>query len=249
MRPAVLRDVFYFVPMLAHSTLDYVQSLIDLFYPNVCPGCGKSLPPKNDMLCPHCLYKLPKTDHHQYLSNPFTQRLTGRFDFFSGAAFLLFTKGGMTQGLIHQIKYGGKRELALYLGKRYGDLLKESPLFRGVEIIAPVPLHPKKLKRRGYNQSEWFAKGLRESMNVEMIPNALRRIRPSISQTSQNRMERLKSVQGAFQVHPRYSLEDKHILLVDDVLTTGATLESCANPLLEQKGIKLSLATIGMADF
>lgn len=156
----------------------------------------------------------------------------------------LFNKGGLVQHLIHQLKYRGKKEIAISLGRYYGRDLKTSPLFASSDIVIPVPLHRKKMRKRGYNQSELFAQGLSESMKVEDGSSLLIRAYTSQTQTKKSRFERWKNVEEVFKVTDPEKLKDKHVLLVDDVVTTGSTLEACANKILEVPGTKVSVATI-----
>ncbi len=168
----------------------------------------------------------------------------GRTNIHSASALYLFNKGSKVQHLIHQLKYRGKKEIGVSLGNYYGRELKASPLFSSVAIVVPVPLHAKKLKKRGYNQSETFAQGLAESLEVENGMDMLVRTHSSQTQTKKSRFDRWKNVEEIFQVTTPEKLEGKHVLLVDDVVTTGSTLEACANKILEVKDTKVSVATI-----
>ena len=148
---------------------------------------------------------------------------------------------------MHQIKYHRKKELAFELGKWYGEILRRACTFSEPELIIPVPLHPKRLHQRGFNQSAWFARGLSASLGIPTLPKAMRRLHHTSSQTSKSRLERFQNVEHAFQVQSTSVIQGKHILLVDDVLTTGATLEACAIKLLECPDTRLSMATLAIA--
>jgi ComF family protein len=161
----------------------------------------------------------------------------------------LFNKGGKIQHLIHQLKYRGKKEIGISLGKIYGQELKISPLFSLSTVIVPVPLHKNKLKKRGYNQSEAFAQGLAESMGIENYADALIRTHLTQTQTKKSRYERWQNVEEIFQVIAPDKLEGKHVLLVDDVVTTGSTLEACANKILDIPNTKVSVVTIASTLF
>lgn len=224
----------------------WLSSFLNLFYPNLCLACGKNLPAGSSYICVSCQYKLPQTRYHLEKENPFTERFWGRVELFSGAALYHFTKGGRTQQLIHQLKYEGKKQLGVRLGQLYGSYLKEAPLFQPAELVIPVPLHPRKAHLRGYNQSRLFARGLSESMGIPWM-NGLARRQYTSTQTQKTRIERFENVEHAFEVRLHPKLAGKHILLVDDVITTGATLEACARKLLELPGVKISLATIAIA--
>ncbi len=225
----------------------YFKDFVSLFFPNVCLVCQSSLPLRDEPLCLSCQLKLPKTEFHQSPENDFTDRFYGRIPLRFGAAYYYFYQGSRTQELMFQFKYKDKKELGNIIGKEYGKKLIQSPHFPNINLIVPVPLHPKKQYQRGYNQSEYFAKGLSESLGVPVATNILSRKEFTRSQTRKNRLERIENVNTAFQVHRPEQLKGQHILLVDDVLTTGATLEACALNLLEAEGVNISMVTIAMA--
>ena len=179
-----------------------------------------------------------------YGDNPVIKLFWGRTSIFSASSMYSFNKGSKVQHLIHQLKYRGKKEIGVSLGKHYGNELKTAPLFSTASIIVPVPLHSKKLKKRGYNQSETFAQGLAESMRAENPSDVLIRTFASETQTKKSRFARWKNVEEIFKVASPEKITGKHVLLVDDVVTTGATLEACANKILEVPGTKVSVAAI-----
>ena len=233
---------------MPHSPqIRWLDNLLGLFYPNLCLACGRNLPPRQEGICISCLFKLPRTNFHLEPENPFAGRFWGRVPLEAGAAFLYFAKGGKTQRLIHHLKYEGKQEVGVFLGKLYGLALREAPGFREAALILPVPLHPRKLHRRGYNQSALFAKGLSEAMKVPWLPNGLQRTEYTATQTRKSRLERFENVEEAFIVPNPGRVKGQHVLLVDDVITTGATLEACALKILEVEGVKVSMATIAIA--
>ncbi len=225
----------------------YAKGFLALFYPNLCLACKEKSLHGDDILCIQCQYQLPKTDFHLHKENEFTNRLWGRLDLFAGAALYRFTKKGKVQRLIHQLKYKGKIEVGIKLGVLYGLSLKQSELFHDVECIVPVPLHSKKLHKRGFNQSALFAQGLAQSMEIPWYADGLKRLVYTETQTKKNRAERLENVLNVFEVYQPQRMEGKHILLVDDVITTGATLEACGVKLLEIPNVKLSMATLVFA--
>jgi ComF family protein len=221
-----------------------LNDFLSLIFPKVCYACGKSLFKNEDCICTYCHYHLPKTNFHLDPHNPVAKLFWGRTTIYSASSLYLFSKGSKVQHLIHQLKYKGKKEIGVSLGKYYGKDLKTSPLFSSANIVIPVPLHMKKLKKRGYNQSEAFALGLAESLEVENGSDLLIRTHASQTQTKKSRFARWKNVEEIFQVVASEKLQGKHVLLVDDVVTTGSTLEACANRILEVADIKVSVATI-----
>ncbi|MCX6244523.1 MAG: ComF family protein [Bacteroidetes bacterium] len=225
------------------------DDFISLIFPRICAACGNSLWKHEETLCLSCEYHLPRTEFHLSLENPVGSLFWGRVTLSGAAAFLYFHKGGKVQRLIHQLKYKGRKDIGLCLGKNYGQFLKNSPFFNTVEIILPVPLHLKKLRQRGYNQSELFAAGLGEAMNIPVEAGLLYRKKATETQTRKSRFRRWQNVAEVFAVRSPETLEMKHVLVVDDVITTGATLESCILALSGIKGIRISVAAIAVAPF
>lgn len=224
-----------------------LNDFISLIFPHVCVSCGKSLFKNESSICTHCSYHLPKTNYHTDNANPVAKIFWGRTTIFSASSCYSFGKGGNVQHLVHQLKYRGRKEIGTDIGKFYGHDLRKSALFNTVETIIPVPLHPKKQKKRGYNQSEYFAAGLAESMHAATDFKTLYRAEASETQTKKSRFSRWKNVETVFSLKDFKALEGRHILLVDDVITTGATLEACAQTLLKIPGLKVSIATIAFA--
>jgi len=179
--------------------------------------------------------------------NSISQIFWGRVDIFTATSYLFFNKGGHVQKLIHQLKYKGNTETGRYLGELMGSDLKKSIVFSGIDLIIPVPLHLKKMHNRGFNQSEIISVGISKSMQVPVDTNSFYRLEHTETQTKKDRYTRWENVEGKFGVINSEKLEGKHILLVDDVLTTGATLESCAHSLLTVPHTRVSLATLAYA--
>ena len=192
-------------------------------------------------------FHLPKTNFHLDNDNPVAKIFWGRVSIHSAAAFYAFNKGGKVQHLVHQLKYKGRQEVGVSVGKLYGYELMQSDYFKTVNTIIPVPLHPKKQKKRGYNQSDCFAQGLSKSMKVEVDYKTLYRAFESETQTKKSRFNRWKNVETIFQLRDLNTLQGKHVLLVDDVITTGATFEACAQTLLQVPDIKVSIAAMAYA--
>lgn len=235
------------MPKQSLLLLRWADDFAGLFYPHLCLACAERKPPRRDLLCISCRTKLPHTDYHEHQENALTERFWGRAPIYSGAAMFNFIKGGKTQHLLHQLKYQGKQQVGVLLGEWYGQELKKSIWFQSVEAIVPVPLHPRKERQRGFNQSDTFARGLARTMGVPWYKNGLRRKTYTQTQTQKGRMERFGNVESVFEVGEPAKLKDKHILLVDDVITTGATLEACTHTLLQLPGVKVSLASIAIA--
>ena len=224
------------------------DDLFSLLYPRLCLACGRDVPPYSHSFCIRCKLALPETEFHLQEENTFTDRFWGRLPLEAGAAMLYFRKHGLTQNLMHNLKYRGKTEVGVELGRLYGYQLAESSWFRGLDGIIAVPLHPRKERMRGFNQSDCFARGLSETMSIPHWKNALIRRLATDSQTRKSRFERLENMQNAFEVGNPARLRGRHILLVDDVLTTGATLEACALQLLAIPETRVSMATIAIAE-
>ncbi len=223
------------------------EGLLHLFYPNLCVACGEDLPAGKSCFCFSCRLKLEPTGMHLLRDNEFTERLWGHLPLVSGAALYYFTRKSPIQRALHQLKYHDKPDIGVKIGREYGRMLQQSPLFQGVQVVIPVPLHPRKEQLRGYNQSAMFAQGLADILDIPFAPKALVRCQYAESQTKKKRIERFDNVDANFAVDQPDRLKNKHVLLVDDVLTTGATLESCGSAILRVSGAKLSLATIAIA--
>ena len=224
-----------------------INDFISLIYPKTCMACGKSLYKNEDCLCTYCLYHLPKTNFHLEKDNEVERVFWGRVRIESAASFLYFSKGGKVQKIMHKLKYKGRQEIGVFLGEQYGLELLNSDTFKNIDIIIPVPLHKMKLKKRGYNQSEKFAEGLSLSMKKPVSTDNLYRKIFSETQTKKTRYKRWQNVESIFDIKNPELLKSKHILLVDDVITTGATMEACVNVLKKVPEIKISIASIAYA--
>jgi len=224
-----------------------ITDFISLLYPRLCMACGNSLFRHEQVLCTQCLFELPKTNFHRLPGNPLDKVFWGRVPVDRTATLYYFIKGGKVQHLVHQLKYKGQKEVGIYMGKLLGNDLKANPGFHSISKIIPVPLHPNKLRKRGYNQSEQFAIGLAESTGIELDVKSFVRTIATETQTRKSRFARFENVKEIFKVTTPSELENKHILLVDDVITTGSTLESCANILLQVPGVRISVAAIAYA--
>jgi len=219
-----------------------LKDLLNLLYPLQCLACRKKLHQNECLICLDCLFHLPRTNFHNDPNNAVSQLFWGRADVKMATAFLFFTKSGRVQHLIHQLKYSQKPEIGVYLGKLFGRDLSKSPDFRGIDVIVPVPLHPKRAKLRGYNQSEKIACGLSQTMKIPLDSTSFVRRTHTETQTRKNRFSRWENVKEVFEVSNKNALRNKHILLVDDVITTGATVEGCIRKLTAIEGARVSVA-------
>ena len=226
---------------------DWFNSILNLFYPRVCAACGETLLKDETTVCLKCRYLLPKTGYEQNRDNPLAQSFYGRVPFHAVSSCFFFSKDGKVQHLIHELKYKGNKEAGVFLGQQLGETLKDAPLFQGIDYLIPVPLHPKREKQRGYNQSLMICQGIQEVMGIPIGDKYLVRAVYTETQTHKTAEERFKNVKDIFEVRFAEELKDKHVLLVDDVLTTGATLESCAHQLGNIPGITISAATAACA--
>lgn len=224
-----------------------LYDFIDLFYPRVCAGCYAKLNKEEKEICLICKNSLPKTNFHVIDENPVKKLFWGKLPIHHATSYLYFTKHSKVQNILHNIKYNGHKELAQTMGQMFGAELKNSINYRDVDIIIPVPLHPKKLKSRGFNQSEYFGIGLSESMEIPLSVNNLVRQSNSSTQTKKNRFQRWENVSDIFAVLEPEKFQNKHLLLIDDVITTGATLEACYQALAKSGNIKLSFASIAVS--
>jgi len=224
-----------------------IRHFFELFYPELCEACGCSLNVHEKIFCLSCLYHLPLTNYWKEAENPVEQLFWGRVKLEHVCALFFFGKGSRYRNLLHKLKYNGKKEIGVTLGKLLGRELKDAPFYASVNVIVPVPLHPKKQHKRGYNQSEQIAKGIAEATGWELNTTALIRNMFTETQTRKTKMERWENVAEVFSVKMPEELKNKYVLLVDDVLTTGATIEACAKKLLEVEGCKISVATLAVA--
>jgi ComF family protein len=227
--------------------IQWLYELLYLFYPRQCMACGHALFQQEEVICLKCLLKLPQTQFHLHEENPVSRVFWGRVDVQHAASFLFFSKKGMVQQLIHQLKYKSQKEVGVFLGQMYAKQLIQDGCFADIDLILPVPLHPKKQFKRGFNQSEQIALGMSQFMHIPCDKLSLIRSLSTSTQTHKSRYERWKNVSSSFEVvHPE-KLEGKHLLLVDDVITTGATLEACAHKLLAVYGTKVSVVSLAYA--
>ena len=218
----------------------------EILYPRLCLHCQQETAAHQHMFCIYCLHDYVETDYHLIPDNPVAMHFYGRVKIEKATALLDFRKGTLTQTLLHELKYNQRKDIGIALGRRLAEKVEASGFFREVELIMPVPLHRKKLRKRGYNQSALFAQGIQEFTGLRLDRQTLIRRKHTATQTKKSRVHRIDNVSEAFALRNAGHLHQKHILLVDDVITTGATLEACAGNLLELPGTRVSVATIAL---
>lgn len=226
----------------------YLADFLSLFFPELCAGCGTNLFKNEQVICTNCIYNLPVTNFHADPLNKLAKQLWGRFTFKQASSYVYFRKGGRVQNIMHQLKYNKRPEAGYRMGQLYAQVLKDSEQWIKPDLIIPVPLHPSKLKKRAYNQSEHFANGMASVLQIPVTSDNLARIENTETQTKKSRYARYENLNGAFICQDQMALENKHILIVDDVITTGATLEACCLVLLKLEQVDVSIATIAFAE-
>lgn len=223
---------------------DIWDDFISLLFPRLCYACGNHLLRNENIICTECFISISRTNYHLIPDNPVEQLFWGRCRITSAAAFSFYTRGSRIRKLIHNLKYGGVKEIGYELGRIYGHTLKNSGFTKEIDIIIPVPLHPSRQRKRGFNQSEYISSGIAEATGLKLDLRTLIRIRSSDTQTKRTRYERWMNVEGIFAITDSKSLRGKHILLVDDVITTGSTIDACASELLKIDDVKVSVAAL-----
>lgn len=225
----------------------FLDDIINILFPKVCCSCNQGLTQQEDILCFRCRSDLPKIKYSNLKDNELVNRFYGKLDIDYGLSYLYFYKSGITQKLLHQFKYKSQPEIGELIGAWVGYQLIESKINDKIDLIIPVPLHKKKERKRGYNQSDFFARGIFEVTKIPIDNRSLKRINYDDSQTHKTKEERWKSVENAFSLKDNSIINSKRILLVDDVITTGATLEACGHQLLNNGAASLSIATMAIA--
>ncbi|PCI94382.1 MAG: amidophosphoribosyltransferase [Flavobacteriales bacterium] len=221
------------------------NDFFNLIFPKLCCACNTTLLKNEKVICVNCVLTLPKTNFHLDKENPVNKVFWGRVQVEMATSFYLFSKKSRVQHLLHQLKYKGGKYVGAVVGELLGNDLKKAKYFKGIDFVIPVPLHKNKLKKRGYNQSEWIAKGVAEAMNISINTTTLFRKEDSQTQTRKSRYKRWENVGEIFGIATN-ELEGKKVLLIDDVVTTGATIEACAQVLIKQN-CKVYVATIAYA--
>jgi ComF family protein len=225
---------------------EILQSLLHYCYPHICAGCGNELFGRRSEICLRCLHAMPATHFEIYPRNPAEKIFWGRLKLESATAQFYFTKDSIMQSLMHELKYRGNKELGIQLGRIMGGQIQKSNRF-SVDGLVPLPLFPAKEKKRGYNQAALLCTGIAEIMKIPVLDKVVIRPAHTETQTRKGRIERWKNIEGKFMIKNASDIENNHLLLVDDVVTTGATLESCGNEILKAASVRLSVAALCIA--
>lgn len=235
---------------MKHTLLikDWLGSFLSLLFPRCCVVCGRPLAKGEECLCTMCNIELPRTDYHLRKDNPVEKLFWGKIPLERATSFYFYRKGSDFRQILHQLKYGGQKGIGAIMGRYMAAELQQSGFFEGVDVILPVPLHKKKQQIRGYNQSEWIARGITAVTGIPIDTEAVVRRKNTETQTRKSSLERWENVEGIFELHHAEALAGKHILIIDDVLTTGATTVECASCLTGIEGIRISVLTLAVAE-
>ena len=225
-----------------------VINLLNLFFPKVCLGCSTELIDNETFICTNCRHELPLTNFHFDNNDALIKVLYGRVKLEQATALLHFSKKGIVQQLMHNLKYRGHQDVGLFLGQWLGEELKAIKSYHDIDVVVPVPLHRSKLRKRGYNQVTKFGQEIAKALDVEFNPKVLQKTISTKTQVFKDRLLRTSGSSATFSISENQTLRGRHILLVDDIITTGATIESCANALLQIEGVKISVATMAITD-
>jgi len=226
---------------------DLWDDFISLLFPRLCCTCGEPLVRNEEVICTGCQVSISRTDYHLIPDNPVSRLFWGRCQIERAAAFSFYTRGSKIRKLVHKLKYEGLKEAGVTIGKIYAVSLLESGFLKGIDMIIPVPLHPSRLRKRGFNQCDFICDGLTFISRIPVEKSVLRRSSKSETQTRKSRYDRWLNVEGIFEVSDREKIAGKHILLVDDVITTGSTIEACVNALHDAEDIKVSVIALAVA--
>jgi len=224
-----------------------LTNFASLFYPELCVVCGEPLIAGETFFCFACFLKLPRTNYHIIHENRAIERLAGKISLVKASSWFYYSKGGFAQKLIAEIKYRGNQNLGVWIGESMAKDMVSSGFFQGIDYLAPVPLHRSKEKKRGFNQAEKIAAGISRITGIPVETGNVVRIKANTTQTRKGLFDRWRNTLNIFQQNNPKLFEEKHVLIIDDVLTTGSTAEAVAQCLLKSKGIKISLLTLAIA--
>lgn len=225
----------------------WIDSFLELFFPKSCVACGGRLFESEEELCISCNLKMPRTHYHSYRDNEMEKMMWGRAEIERATAYFHYTKESPYSYILKQLKYGGRKELGEVFGRMMAVEIQSSGFFEDIDYLLPIPLHPKRLKHRGYNQSEWISMGISHVTGIPINTTAVVRKVYIESQTHKTVIERADNVQNIFDCVLPEELEDKHILIIDDVFTTGATVLSCIESICAKTTVRISVLTLAKA--
>jgi ComF family protein len=228
--------------------MNFLKDLFYLFYPSICSNCSEQLLQNENVICTFCRHDLPLTNFTSYTKNKVSAIFFGRVTIEKAYSLLLFRKEGITKNLIHDLKYRGNEGVGIFFGNWLGEILMKNKEFSTVDLIVPVPIHLKRKKIRGYNQVTKFGERLSTYLNIPFIEDVLVRQSSTKTQTLKARFERFNDLETKFLVNNTTQFKGKHLLIIDDVITTGATLEACASALLKTPDIKISILTMAYTE-
>lgn len=224
-----------------------IKSLEHCLLPHVCIHCSSNSIDNTQVLCNKCLYILPFTGFETIQNNEVAKIFWGRIPIVNAFALLFFNKGNVVQNLMHHLKYKHRQEVGTFLGKLMGKCLLENNVTKSIDFILPIPLHPKRAEKRGYNQAQLLGEGIAEITKIPVVGSHALRLENTSTQTKMNRIDRWRNMEHVFEIATPDLFKNKHILIVDDIITTGATIEACARKLLLIEGVKISIASAAIA--
>ena len=222
----------------------WLGPLFHLFFPRCCVVCGAPLVEGEEAICTHCNINMPRTNYHKVKDNLVERIFWGKIPLERATSYFFYRKGSD----FHQFKYGGRKELGAIMGRFMAAELATTDFFEGIDVIIPVPLHPRKRKARGYNQSEWIARGVSQVVGLPVDVSSVIREKHTDTQTRKSTYERWENVDGIFRLRHPENFVGKHVLIIDDVLTTGSTTTACADVFHEVEGVRISVLTLAVAE-
>ncbi len=225
-----------------------LRDLVYLFFPKYCAACDSTLYKNERILCTSCRHELPLGNFHNVNAKKIEKVFYGRINIENATSLFMFQKDGLVQNLIHNLKYRGREEIGQELGIWLSKKINQNPDYQIVDAIVPVPLHPKRMRERGYNQVEKFGIEIAKNLNANYVDSVLKKISYNNKQSKRGKLNRWKNTAETFGIQNESLLENKHVLLVDDIITTGATIEACVLVLQSIPGIKISIASMAITE-